>query len=402
MSDNQKNRESGYRSQHWPVFAVDERTAAASVLESGRVNYWTGTEGRSFESEFAAFTGAKYAVALSNGTVAIELALRALGIGAGDDVIVPARTFVGTATAVVACGARPVVADVDTTSGNLTAATVDAAATRRTKCIIPVHVGGWPCNMDDIMEYAESRGLFVLEDCAQAHGARWRGRHVGNLGHVGAFSFCQDKIMTTAGEGGMLVTNDVGVWQRAWEYKDHGRSIATLDNAVSRRGHEFKWVVESFGTNWRMTEVQAAVGRVQLSKLDAWVAARRRNGGLFDGLLTDVPGLRVVTPPEGAFHSYYKYYAYVCPELMKPEWTRSRILDEINARGGVCMQGICSEIYRELAFKRAGLGPVERLPGAAELGETALMFLVDPLQDDSSIAHTANIVREVMAEATGR
>lgn len=385
----------------WPVFADDERAAAEKVLASGRVNYWKGEECRSFEAEFAAYTGARHAVALANGTAALELGLHALGIGPGDDVIVPARTFVGTATAVVARGARPVVADVDRVSGNLTAATIEEALMPATRCVIPVHIGGWPCDMDAIMALAEARGLYVIEDCAQAHGARWNGQHVGTFGHVGAFSFCQDKIMTTAGEGGMLITSDDEVWRRAWEYKDHGRSMAAMERAATEGGHEFKWVVESFGTNWRMTEVQAAIGRVQLGKLDSWVETRRRNAAVLDRFLADVTGLRLVLPPLGARHAYYKYYAYLELDALAPGWTRARVLHEVNARGVTCLQGVCSEIYREEAFVRAGWAPADRLPVAAELGDSAIMLLVDPTLDEADMTRAADVLRAVMTEATG-
>ncbi|MGB4581275.1 MAG: DegT/DnrJ/EryC1/StrS aminotransferase family protein [Coriobacteriia bacterium] len=385
----------------WPFFAEDERAAAVRVLESGRVNYWTGEEARSFETEFLAYTGARHAVALANGTVAIELALHALGIGPGDDVVVPARTFVGTATAVVVRGARPIVADVDRDSGNVTAGTIEAAVTPATRAVIPVHLGGWPCDMDAIMALAEARGLFVIEDCAQAHGARWSGRHVGTFGHIGAFSFCQDKIMTTAGEGGMLVTDDEDLWRRAWEYKDHGRSMAAMERAAADRWHAFKYVVESFGTNWRMTEIQAAVGRVQLTKLDEWVAVRRRNANVLLRDLAGIPGLRLSVPPGEAFHSYYKFYAYIEPGALAPGWTRSRVQGEMIERGVPCFQGSCPEIYREKAFVDAGLAPAAPLPVAAELGESSIMLLVDPTHTEQDMLTAARTLRDVMLEATG-
>lgn len=384
----------------WPVFAADEREAAMRVLESGRVNYWTGEECRSFEREFADYTSAAHAVALANGTVALELALHSLGIGPGDDVIVPARTFIATATAVVARGARPVVADVDRDSGNITSASIRAALTPKTRAVIVVHLAGWPCDMDAIMMLARDNDLYVIEDCAQAHAARWNGRPVGTIGHVGVFSFCQDKIITTAGEGGMLVTNDEALWIAAWEYKDHGRSMDAMKRAKGQSGREFKWAVEGFGTNWRMTEVQAAIGRVQLGKLDAWVATRRANAGVLDSALAGIPGLRVVWPTHQADHAYYKYYAYVDLASLAVGWSRSRILDEVNARGIPCFSGICPEIYRELAFERAGLAPSSRLPVARELGETSLMLLVDPTLDEEDMAHSAAVVRSVMIEAS--
>lgn len=385
----------------WPVFADDETDAALSVLTSGHVNYWTGNEGRSFETEYVAYTSARHAVALANGTVALELALLALGLEAGDDVVVPARTFIGTATAVVARGARPVVADVDRDSGNVTAATIREALTPQTRAVIVVHLAGWPCDMGGIMALAAERGLFVIEDCAQAHGARWNDRHVGTIGQFGAFSFCQDKIMSTVGEGGMLITNDDELWRRSWEYKDHGRSATAMERAKAEGGFEFKWVVESFGTNWRMTEVQSAIGRVQLTKLDGWVETRRANAAVLDRELADIPGIRVVLPRDGAYHAYYKYYAYIVPEMLVAGWTRSRILDEVNARGIACFQGICPEIYREKAFIDAGFAPETPLPVARELGETSLMLLVDPTHGEQDMIAASGVLREVMIEATG-
>ena len=192
----------------WPSFAEDEVEAAAAVLRSGNVNYWTGEEGHQFEAELAAFTGCKHAIALANGTVALELALYALGIGPGDEVVTTSRTFIASASCAVMRGALPVMADVDRDSQNITADTIRAALTPRTEAIIAVHLAGWPCDMDPIMELATSTGLKVIEDCAQAHGASYKGRPVGSMGDVAAFSFCQDKIMTTGGEGGMLTTND--------------------------------------------------------------------------------------------------------------------------------------------------------------------------------------------------
>src|SRR5208282_1519874 len=262
----------------WPYFEADEIEAAASVLRSGKVNYWTGDLGRRFEDEFAAYVGCRHAVALSNGTVALELALHALGVGAEDEVITTSRTFIASASCAVMRGARPVLADVDRDSQNITAETIRAALSPRTKAIIAVHLAGWPCDMDPILRLAGERGLKVIEDCAQALGATYKGRPVGSMGDAAAFSFCQDKIMTTGGEGGMMTTHNEEVWKRAWSFKDHGKSY----DAVHRRAHPpgFRWLHESFGTNWRMTEMQSAIGRVALRKVAAWVEIRRRNAAI--------------------------------------------------------------------------------------------------------------------------
>jgi dTDP-4-amino-4,6-dideoxygalactose transaminase len=381
----------------WPVFAEDERRAADAVLASGRVNYWTGEECARFEREFAAHLGVRYAIALANGTVALELALRALGIGPGDEVVVPAKTFIATASCAIAVGARPVVCDVDPDSQNLTAATVRAALTPRTRAVIPVHLAGWPCEMGPLIELARERGLALIEDCAQAHGAAWNGRPVGSFGDAAIFSFCQDKIMTTGGEGGMLLTDRRDVWERAWAYKDHGKSYA----AVFERPHPpgFRWLHESFGSNFRMTEMQAAIGRVQLRKLAQWVAARRRNAAVLAEALAGVPAIRVPQPSPACRHSYYKFYAFVEPERLRPGWTALRVLEAIGAEGVPCMQGVCSEIYRERAFVDAGLSPPAPLPVASRLAETSLMFLVHPTLDEGDMRDCAQAVAKVMRTA---
>jgi len=280
----------------WPYFERDEINAVVAVLKSGKVNYWTGDEGRLFEKEFAAFAGCNHAVALANGTVALELALYALGIGPGDEVIVTSRTFIASASCVIMRGATPVMADIDPVSQNITAETIKAAITPKTKAIIAVHLAGWPCDMDPILKLAKKHSLKVIEDCAQAHGATYKGRPVGSMGDAGAFSFCQDKIMTTGGEGGMLTTNDEEVWRKAWEYKDHGKGY----DAVYNRRHSpgFRWLHESFGTNLRMTEMQSTLGRTALAKLPTWVATRRRHAGILNSRLSQLEALRTTIPPE--------------------------------------------------------------------------------------------------------
>jgi dTDP-4-amino-4,6-dideoxygalactose transaminase len=382
----------------WPYFAEDEIEAAVRVLRSGKVNYWTGQEGRLFEQEFAQFAGCRYAVALANGSVALELALLALGIGEGDEVVVTSRTFVASASSVVLRGAKPIFADVDPDSGNITAETVRAVLTPRTKAIVTVHLGGWPCEMDELMQLAQEHSLWVIEDCAQAHGAAYKGRPVGSLGHVAAWSFCQDKIMTTGGEGGMLTTNDERIWEKAWSYKDHGKSY----QAVYQRKHPpgFRWLHESFGTNWRMTEMQAAIGRVVLRKVPGWVATRRRYAQILTERFQQLPALRVTVPPAHIQHAYYRYYVYVRPHRLKPDWSRDRIMVELNQMGIPCMVGSCSEVYLEKSFQNAGLSPAHRLPVAKQLGETSLAFLVHPTLSEEEVQETADAVYKVLLTAS--
>lgn len=382
----------------WPVFAPDEIEAVTSVLRSGKVNYWTGEEGRLFEQEYAASLGVKHAIALTNGTVALELALHALDLGPGDEVIVTPRTFLASASCAVVRGIKPVFADVDPVSQNITAETIRAVLTPRVKAIIAVHLAGWPCDMDPIMELANEHGLKVIEDCAQAHGATYKGRPVGSIGHINAFSFCQDKILTTGGEGGLVTTNDTAMWEKMWSYKDHGKSY----EAVYRRQHPpgFRWLHESFGTNWRLTEMQSTIGRLILRKLPAWVATRRQHAAILTDAFTRLPGLRVTLPPDDIQHAYYKYYTFVNRDLLKPDWNRDRIMNEVTRAGVPCFSGSCSEIYLEKAFDLPGMRPATRLAVAKELGETSLMFLVHPTLEPRHVRSVADCVEAVMAEAT--
>jgi dTDP-4-amino-4,6-dideoxygalactose transaminase len=382
----------------WPFFAEDEISATSRVLASGRVNYWTGEECHLFEGEFAAFVGTRHAISLANGTLALELALLALDIGAGDEVIVPARTFIATASCAVARGARPVVADIDPVTQNLTAETVRQVLTPRTRAIIAVHLAGWPCDMEPLLELAHRHDIRVIEDCAQAHGASYKGHPVGSLGDCAAFSFCQDKIMTTGGEGGLLVLNDTRLWEKAWAYKDHGKS----HSAVFQNNHPpgFRWLHESFGSNFRMTEMQAAIGRLQLVKLPQWRQKRRANAGQLAAGFASLPGLRITTPPTDVGHAYYKYYVFVEPTALAEGWDAHRISLTINAEGVPCFTGSCPEIYREQAFTDRNWAPLERLPVARMLGETSLMFLVHPTLGEVEMTDTVAAVRKVMQAAT--
>lgn len=396
----------------WPSFTSEEAAAVHSVVLSNKVNYWTGTETREFEKEFASWVGTSYAVALSNGTLALDVALKALGIGPGDEVVVTPRTFIASVSCVVNAGATPVFADVDAESGNINAQTILRVLTPRTKAVICVHLAGWPCDMDPIMKLANAHGLKVIEDCAQAHGARYKDRSVGSIGHVGAWSFCQDKIMTTGGEGGMVTTNDEALWRAMWSFKDHGKSY----EAVYERQHPpgFRWLHESFGTNWRMLEMQAAIGRIQLQRMPQWAARRSQNAIAIWDACRQFSSLHVpkfgcegcdgycqsVPDATGCVHAHYKCYVYVKPQALSAGWSRDRIIEEITALGVPCYQGSCSEVYLEKAFDGTGWCPELRLPVAKTLGETSLMFLVHPTLTDTEISKTCDAIRQVMAQAS--
>ncbi len=382
----------------WPCFTCEEAEAVSRVLLSNKVNYWTGQECREFENEFAAWAGCEHAIALANGTVALELALKALDIGPGDEVIVTPRTFLASVSCIAMVGAKPVFADVDADSQNITAETIRAVLTPQTRAIICVHLAGWPCDMGPILALANEHGLKVIEDCAQAHGATYKGRLVGSMGHVGAWSFCQDKIMTTGGEGGMVTTRDRDLWSRMWSYKDHGKSW----EAVYERQHPvgFRWLHESFGTNGRMLEMQAVIGRIQLKRMADWVAIRMANAEHISEVCRRYPVVRVPVVPDDVTHAWYKLYVFVQPQYLADGWSRDRIIDEILAQGVPCYSGTCPEVYLEKAFDDTGFRPAERLPVARQLGETSLMFLVHPTLTAAEIDKTCAVLDQVLVRAS--
>lgn len=378
----------------WPSFSKEEADAVHKVLLSNKVNYWTGDECRKFEVEFSEWVGSQYAIALANGTVALDACLKALGVGPGDEVVVTSRTFIASVSSIVNTGARPIFADIDPDTQNITSDSIERVLSAKTKAIICVHLAGWPCEMDDIMALAGQRGLYVIEDCAQAHGARYKGRSVGTLGHLAAWSFCQDKIMTTGGEGGMVTTNDEFFWKSIWSLKDHGKSW----DAVYKKEHPpgFRWLHESFGTNWRMLEMQAVLGRIQLRQMNEWHARRLQNINRIWAVARSLSCLRVPIVPVHIEHAAYKCYVFVEPHKLAPGWSRDRILADLNAAGVPCYIGSCSEVYLEKAFASSGLAPQQRLPVARQLGETSLMFLVHPTLSDEEISKTCAAIVQVV------
>jgi dTDP-4-amino-4,6-dideoxygalactose transaminase len=382
----------------WPHFDSLQLDAATRVLLSGKVNAWTGQETKAFEQEYAAWCGCSHAIAIANGSLALSSAYLALGLGPGDEIITTPRTFIATAASAVLLGVKPVFADVDPDSGAITASSISPLITPRTKAISVVHLGGWPADMPAICDLARSQRLSVIEDCAQAHGARLNGQSIGSFGDVSAWSFCQDKIITTAGEGGMVTTSRPDLWDAMWSFKDHGKTT----EAVFQRHHPpgFRWLHDRFGSNFRITELQSAIGRIQLHHLPEWTAARTRNAMQLAAALADLPVVRVPLPPEGFEHAWYKFYAFVKPDALSAGWSRDRILSEISALGYPAFSGSCSEIYLERCFLEAGLAPSERLPVARMLGETSLMFLVHPTITLEQMSGYADAVRSVLKIST--
>ena len=383
----------------WPYYEADEIESASQTLSSGKVNYWTGELGRQFEVAYAKSVGKQYGIALSNGTVALELALRALGIKAGDEVIVASRSYVASASCVLLVGATPVFADLDINSGNISVETIAPLINKKTKAIIPVHVGGWPCDMPAIMMLANQYNLLVIEDCAQAHGAYISGKPVGAWGHAAIFSFCQDKIISTGGEGGMLLLDDEQTYKKAWAYKDIGRSYDAVYHQEHAEG--FRWLTESTGSNFRMTEFQAAIGLKQLDKLPSWVAQRNKNAIAIADILRHYDFIDVPTFEASGdnINAYYRLYAKVKKNAVvdgkSDETLRDFMINQLVVAGVPCFSGSCAEIYREKLF--TNLAPNKRLENAALFSDNAFCFLVHHTITNQQLSLMSQNIKQLLS-----
>jgi len=382
----------------WPSYNKKEIEAVSEVLASNQVNYWTGKQCREFELEFAHFFNSGYAVSLANGTLALDVALKALDIKSGDEVIITSRTFIASVSSVINVGATPIFSDVDLDSQNITPKSISKKITKNTKAILCVHLAGWPCEMDEIIDIANQFDLYVIEDCSQAHGAKYKGKSVGSIGDIGCWSFCQDKIMTTGGEGGMVTTNDEILWRKMWAYKDHGKSYEAVYEREIQKG--FQWLHESFGSNYRMTEMQAVIGRIQIKNMPDWHNKRLSYANQIWSTARYCKGLKVPDIPSYIQHAAYKCYVFVKEKQLKVNWSRDRIIEEILEFGVPCFSGSCSEIYLEKAFKDTKFIPKERLKNAKKLGETSLMFLVHPTLTEDHIQQTCDAILSIMKRAT--
>ena len=386
----------------WPYYDSSQISKVREILSSGDVNYWTGSETKKFEEDFANYVNCNHAIAIANGSLALSSAYLSIDLKSGDEVITTPRTFIATASSAVLLGAKPVFADVDINSGNITAKSIEPLINSRTKAIVVVHFNGWPADMIEITDLAKKYNIYLIEDCAQAHGAhikiknKWKS--VGSFGDVSAWSFCQDKIISTGGEGGMVTTSSLEFWDRMWSFKDHGKTW----NSVNNRSHPegFRWVHDRFGSNFRLTEIQSAIGRIQLHNLNTWNQIRTRNALIISNSINNIPLIRVPLPSKDIKHAWYKFYCYIRPEFLAKGWSRNKIVSEINSLGFPAFHGGCGEIYLERCFEDAKLRPNDSLSNAKKLGETSLMFLLHPTIDIEEIKSYAHAIQSVCQKAS--
>ena len=392
-----------YTFPSWPHYSEDSIRHVSDVLRSGKVNYWTGDLCKQFESNFSDYISSPYCISVTNGTVALELSLLALGFAPGDEVIVTPRSFIASVSSVVRSGARPIFADVDVRTGNLTADTIRPHINSRTKAVLCVHLGGLPCDLSPIMDLCDEFNLKLIEDCSQAHGAQYNNSHVGTFGDIGIWSFCQDKIMSTGGEGGMISCKSTSLWNKIWSLKDHGKSFHSVFHKQHPQG--FRWLHDGFGTNARMTEMQAALGLYQLDLLDSWVAQRNLLASSIYDHVRDSPilskFLKIPWHPgstSGVLHAFYRCYLTLDLSVLPEGINNTAIISRITNLGVPCFSGSCSEIYLENAFLETDFIPNSPCPNASLLGESSLAFLVHPTLSHKDIQMTINVLETVFTD----
>ena len=372
----------------YPYYNKSIINKVSDVLKSGKVNYWTGNECKKFEKEFSNYHNVKYSIAVSNGSVALEIGLKALGLKKKDEVIVTPRSFIISASCVLNLGLRPVFADIDD-NGNLSIEGIKKVYNKNIKAIIIVHLNGIVCDLDPILKFVKKNKVYLIEDCSQAHGAIYKHKKVGSFGDISTWSFCQDKIISTGGEGGMISTSKKKLWSRLWSLKDHGKNYKSVFYKKHKTG--FRWLHDNLGSNYRMTEMQAVIGREQLKSLDEQIKRRNLMASLYIYELRDYyqkynilkeidfkcqtcPLKHSIKLCDRCRHAYYRLNLFV----HKNKINQIKLIEALNKNKINCNTGSCSEIYREKIFRKLGSYPRKRLVNAKLLGETSIMFSINP------------------------
>ena len=392
----------------YPTFNSLVIKKVEKVLRSGRVNYWTGNQCKKFEKEFSNYLGNKYSVAVSNGSVALEIALKALNLNKDDEIIVTPRSFVISASCVLNLGLKPIFSDVDD-NGNLSIEGIKKVFNKNTKVIIAVHLNGLVCDLDPILKFVKKRNIFLIEDCSQAHGAVYKDKKAGSFGDISTWSFCQDKIISTGGEGGMISTNKKKLWLKIWSLKEHGKNY----NDVFFKKHKlgFKWLHSDLGSNHRMTEMQAAIGRDQLKFLDKQIKKRNLLANIYLNLLREfyekknileTPDFKCQTCPfktqikrcNKCLHSFYRLNLFINKKFIN----RNKLLYQLNKLKINCGVGSCPEIFKEKIFKKLKIYPKYKLLNAKLLGETSLTFPINPNKKIAQIKKEVKIIKTILTK----
>lgn len=353
----------------WPNYSENEIKKVIRVIKSGKVNYVNGKLGKKFENLFSKWVKRKYSVALANGTVALELAIKSLKLPPKSEILVTARSFFSSASVIVRAGFVPKFLDVDLYTQNILIKDIKKKISKKTKAIICVHLAGNPCDMKNIINISKKYRLKIIEDCAQAHGARIDEKIVGSFGDVSAWSFCNDKIISTLGEGGMVSTNNKKIYNYINSYKDHGLSLKKKKNL----NQKFIYNKDFFGSNYRLTEVQSAIGIAQLLKINDTLKKRNYIAKKYIKIFEKFNNFfYFYKPPSNIKNSWYRFYVFIKKDLKNFQSIRDKIIYNLNKNGILCYYGACPEIYLENAFKNSNYRSKKRLYNCSILGKTSI------------------------------
>lgn len=357
----------------WPTYSSSEIKKVKEILNSGKVNYWTGDNCNNFENKFAKHFNKKFGISVATGSIALDLAIKSLNLKKNDQVLVTPRSYIASASCVISQNLMPIFVDIDLNSQNILYEDLKKKITRNTKAIILVHLAGYPCDMDKIVKICKKYKIKIIEDCSQAHGAKYNSKFVGSFGDIAIWSFCNDKIMSTGGEGGMLLTNNYQYYKKIFALKDCGKNIDKIKKNTFKP--KFQWIHDSIGNNFRMTEMQAAIGIIQLRNLNKWVKKRNSFSLKINKVLSKFSYIRTTKIPSNIFHSFYRCYFFLNKKIIKNKFTREALIKTLKKYNIDCNVGSCPEIYLEGAFKK--IKNVKRLKNAKILGETSVALFVN-------------------------
>ena len=377
----------------YPYYSKQEIKKVSSILKKGRVNYWTGKECNSFEKEFATYHELKFGVAVSNGSVALEIALKSLKLENDYHAIVTPRSFIISASAINNTNGVPVFADVDV-NGNLYLDSIKKNITPKTKVVVLVHLYGHPANALEIKKYLKKKKIFLIEDCSHAHGGIFKNRKIGSFGDLSIWSFCNEKIISTGGEGGMICTNNLTIFKRCWSIKDHGKSFDKSKKKIKNYG-KFRWLHENYGSNFRMTEMQAGIGRIQLKRLDYQLKKRellaKKIYQVFKYFvikkLFEEPNFKCFDCPKSKnnfFCNNCRFTFYRFNILLNNSESRNKLLRKLISNKINCGSGYNAEIYKERFYKK-NKKLVSNIVMSKDIGNRSIAFTIDPYLNTDQI-----------------
>ena len=371
----------------WPNYDSKIINKIINILKSGRTNYLIGKEGSKFEKNFSKFYNIKYTNVVANASLGLELSLLSLNLKKGDEVIVTPRSYHSSVSSIIRAGLTPIFADIDRYSMNICPKSIEKNISKKTKAIICVHLYGMPCDMKKINKLCTKFKLKVIEDCSQAHGTKISKKYVGSFGDISVFSFCQDKIISTGGEGGMIATNNKKLHNKIWSLKEIGKN-KTKYHKVDNSSNNFPYLHDSIGTNARITEIQSCIGNYQLNKLKNYIRRRNLNAMIYYEKLKKCKYLIIPKFSSNITHSYYRYTVIINDKLIK----RSLLMKNLKMEGVECNVGGCPTIYDEKYFKKNFRINKNNFPNTEYLKDKTISFIVDQTVDKKEIRKVCNIL----------